>query len=98
TAPQEPGDMLESHPYHFQNPNFKLAHLASTDPVPQGNPNRNDGKHAVIINEYGWLWLNRDGTPTTLTEQLYRNLLGATATPAQRFHVQATYIAAETEF
>ena len=35
-----------------------------------------DGKHAVVINEYGWHWLNRDGTPTTLTRELYKNVLG----------------------
>ncbi len=98
TAPQEPGDMFESHPYHFYNANFQLAGLAAADPVPQGNALRNDGTHAVVINEYGWLWLNRDGTPTTLTDQLYRNLLGTNSTTAQRFHIQATYIAAETEF
>jgi hypothetical protein len=97
-APQEPGDMFESHPYHFQDPNFKLANLATVDPVPQGNAMRNDGRHAVVINEYGWLWLNRDGTPTTLTKQLYQNLLGTNSTTSQRFHLQATYIAAETEF
>ena len=90
--------MFESHPYHFQNPNFKLADLATADPVPQGSALHNDGKHAVVINEYGWLWLNRDGTPTTLTAQLYRNLLGANSSTAQRFHLQATYLAAETEF
>jgi len=98
TAPQEPGDMFESHPYHFQNPNFQLADLAAADPVPQGNAIRNDGQHAVVINEYGWLWLNRDGTPTTLTDQLYQNLLGVNSAASQRFHIQATYIAAETEF
>ena len=49
------------------------------------NPQAGDGKHAVVINEYGWLWLNRDGTPTTLTRQLYENLLGTRSTTAQRF-------------
>src|SRR5208283_2789609 len=53
TAPQEPGDMFESHPYHFQNGNFQLADLATADPVPQGNALHNDGRHAVVINEYG---------------------------------------------
>ncbi len=52
----------------------------------------------MILNEYGWLWLNRDGTPTTLTKDLYRNLLGPHATTAQRRHVYARYLAAETEF
>ena len=98
TVPQQPGDMFESHPYHFQDAKFKLANLATADPVPQGNATHNDGKHAVVINEYGWLWVNRDGTPTTLTSELYGKLLGAGATPEQRFHTQATYIAAETEF
>lgn len=95
--PQEPGDVFESHPYHF-NPGFRLRSLATADPVPQGNQIRNEGRHAVIINEYGWHWLNRDGTPTTLTRDLYRSVLGENATAAQRFHMQATWLAADTEF
>ena len=52
----------------------------------------------MIINEYGWHWVNRDGTPTTLTRDIYRSVLGDDATPAQRFHMQATWLAADTEF
>jgi hypothetical protein len=91
SRPQEPGDMFEAHPYHFFG-SFRLRNLATANPQP------GDGKHAVVINEYGWHWLNRDGTPTTLTRDLYRNVLGAGATPAQRFHMQATWLAADTEF
>ena len=91
TAPQEPGDMLESHPYHF-NPSFRLRNLATA------NPQAGDGKHAVVINEYGWHWVNRDGTPTTLTRDIYKNVVGEHATPQQRFHIQATWLAADTEF
>ena len=90
--PQEPGDMFESHPYHFWDPKYKLANLATA------NPEAGDGKHATVINEYGWLWLNRDGTPTTLTKELYENLLGTNSTTAQRRHLYALYTAAETEF
>jgi hypothetical protein len=97
SPPQEPGDVLESHPYHF-NSNFRLHNLAAADPVPRGNPVPNDGKHAVIINEYGWHWVNRDGTPTTLTRDIYRSVLGENATPAERFHMQALWLAADTEF
>lgn len=96
--PQEPGDVFEVHCYHFQKADFKLASLAQADPVPQGGPLHNDGKHAAILNEYGWLWLNRDGTPTTLTSNLYQNLLGPQSTTAQRRHLSATYLAADTEF
>ena len=66
--------------------------------MPRGNPVPNDGKHAVIINEYGWHWVNRDGTPTTLTSDIYRSVLGENATPAERFHMQALWLAADTEF
>ncbi|MCF7732894.1 MAG: hypothetical protein K9N23_14490, partial [Akkermansiaceae bacterium] len=96
--PQDPGDCFESHPYHFIDPQFKLSGLAQADPAKAGNVSRDDGKHAVVINEYGWLWLNRDGTPTTLTKELYHNLLGAESTTDERRRLYARYLAAETEF
>ncbi|HEU5078794.1 MAG TPA: glycoside hydrolase family 2 TIM barrel-domain containing protein [Opitutaceae bacterium] len=96
--PRIAGDVFESHPYHFQNPDFRLADLARVPTVPQGSDFSNPGDSPVIINEYGWLWLNRDGTPTTLTKKLYRNLLGPDSTTAQRRHLYATYLAAETEY
>ncbi len=92
-------EVLESHPYHFVVPDFKLKDLATADSVPPVHPlivNRE--LSPVIINEYGWLWLNRDGTPATLTKQVYKNLLGDDATTEQRRHLYYTYMAAETEF
>ena len=96
--PQDPGDCFESHPYHFINSQFTLADLAKADPASPGNIAANSGGNAVVINEYAWLWLNRDGTPTTLTSKLYENLLGKDSTTAQRRHLYARYLAAETEF
>ncbi len=93
--PAQPGDVLEQHPYHFQNKTFRLCDVARANPAPWGSAA--DG-HGVIINEYGWLWLNRDGTPTTLTTDLYKNLLGPDSTTEQRRHLYARYIAAESEF
>ena len=97
-TPRLAGDVFESHPYHFQNPKFKLADLAKENPVPQGNALPNPGDSPIVINEYGWLWLNRDGTPTTLTQTLYDNLLGTNSTTAARRRLYARYLAAETEF
>ena len=97
-AAQAPGDAHEAHPYVFSNPNFKLADLAHVSGRPVGNPNGNKGHNAIILNEYGWLWLNRDGTPTTLTKKVYENLLGPDSTTAQRRHLYARYLAALTEF
>ena len=96
---QAPGDAFESHPYHFCDPKFKLADIAKDTGVPDGNVGiNNTARNPIIINEYGWLWLNRDGTPTTLTRDLYRNLLGPDSTTAERQHLYARYTAAETEF
>ena len=99
-APQRPDDSWECHPYHFENPEFKLRDLAgaSGDPTAIQRVKINYQGHPYIINEYGWLWLNRDGSPTTLTAQLYKNLLGADSTVEQRRRLYALYLAAETEF
>jgi beta-galactosidase len=102
TLPSEPGDAYESHPYHFNEPSYRLRDLARESGSPTarrpGNIAGPSGNHAIIVNEYGWLWLNRDGTPTTLTRDLYRNLLGPNSSVAQRRHLYARYLAAETEF
>ena len=90
----EPGDSSEQHPYHFSNPHFKLADIARDTGTLGWKP----GQNPIIVNEYGWLWLNRDGTPTTLTKDLYRNLIGPNSTTDQRRHLYARYLAAETEF
>ncbi|MGE5610701.1 MAG: glycoside hydrolase family 2 protein [Bacillota bacterium] len=95
---QAPTDSFESHPYLFSNSSFKLRDLARVSGIPHGNAIENKDKNAIIINEYCWLWLNRNGTPTTLTKDLYRNLLGDNATPDQRRYLRARYVAALTEF
>ncbi len=100
SPPMSATDSCESHPYHFGDPHMTLAR-ALADPVgmPWAYGNSNPGnRNAYIINEYGWLWLNRDGTPTTLTKNLYANLAGKDATPARLFPLAARLLAAETEF
>jgi hypothetical protein len=111
SAVREPGDVMELHPYHFQDPKYRLEYLATAnpdperprEPLPKGRRRRAGSmeapsKYMKIVNEYGWLWLNRDGGPTTLTKDLYRNLLGKRSTVQQRRHLYAMYLAAETEF
>jgi beta-galactosidase len=93
-AAGQPSDSRELHPYHFINPNYKLSQVAGD----RGTMDWKPGSSPIIVNEYGWLWLNRDGTPTTLTRQLYKNLLGPNSTTAQRRQLYARYTAAETEF
>ena len=54
--------------------------------------------HAMLLNEYGWLWLNRDGSPTLVTQYLYPRLLGDKNTAANRLALQAYILGGETEF
>lgn len=95
-----PTDSCESHPYRFGDPHMTLA-KALADPVGMpwayGDSNPNN-RNAYIINEYGWLWLTRDGRPTSVTKNLYANLAGKDAPPAKLFPLAARLLAAETEF
>jgi hypothetical protein len=100
--PADAGDVLEVHPYHYMNPQFRFRDLGTISRDIELSHQQRDTTtptdHAMVNNEYGWLWLNRDGTPTYLTRQLYDDLLGPNSTPEQRFHTYATYLAADTEF
>jgi hypothetical protein len=54
--------------------------------------------HALILNEFGWLWLNRNGNPTELTKNLYPALLGKNSTPQERLALNAYLLAGLTEY
>ena len=51
-----------------------------------------------MINEYAWLWLNRDGTPTTLTDTIYKYLFPEAVSADRRFDIYARYLAMLTEY
>ena len=98
-APAGPEDPVEDHPYEFQamadgGPAWSMTTLENANgaaPVAASG-------HALLLNEYGWLWLNRDGTPTELTKKLYPRLLGKAATAADRLELDAYLLAGLTEF
>jgi len=102
-VPESDADYLESHPYLFSKiqwgrGDFHLSDLANTSGRPRLRDAQKDYKLPIIINEYAWLWLNRDGTTTCLTDKVYDNLLGPNSTVAQRRLLYARYLAALTEF
>jgi len=100
-GPQEEGDCVEAHPYMFirtwrtegKDP-FTLRELADK----RGRVRHGDIRSAVLINEYDWLWITRDGDPTCLTDRVYESLLGKDSTVQQRRKLHARYVAALTEF
>ncbi len=97
--PVGPDDPVEDHPYLFGRlgKGFEIPDLERMTGAKTTNSPHPTG-HPVIINEYGWLWTNRDGTPTELTKEVYRRLVGDNATPEERFEANAYYLAGKTEF
>lgn len=103
SEPQSETDCVESHPYlfiglFFGNKTFRMSQMPEVSGVPTLNPRQKKLSVPIIINEYAWLWLNRDGTPTCLTEKVYNYLLGPNSTTEQRRQLYARYLAAKTEF
>ncbi|MHC4088034.1 MAG: glycoside hydrolase family 2 TIM barrel-domain containing protein [Planctomycetota bacterium] len=101
--PQSPHDFVESHPYLFikgwmGKESFRLREVANVSPVPHLRAEQKKLDVPIVINEYAWLWLNRDGTTTCLTDKVYNSLLGPDSTVAQRRSLYARYLAALTEF
>ena len=101
--PASDDDCVEAHPYLFYRTwagqkSVKLGDIAGLSGAPDLRDAQKKRDVPVIINEYGWLWLNRDGTPTTLTDKVYKSLLGPESTTAQRRLLYAKYLAAKTEF
>lgn len=103
-VPGLPGDVFEAHPYAFSDPKTRLSRFAKLPGAPgvkgglRGSVRDNTTGNPVIINEYGWMWLNRDGTPTTLSKRFYRARLGINDTEDQRRDLYARMLAAKTEF
>ncbi len=57
-----------------------------------------DASSAQLVNEYGWIWLWRDGQPSKLTKKIYDYILGEDATLHQRREMQAYWLQLETEW
>ncbi len=98
--PVGPDDPVEDHPYEFGDmsrrggPEFSMTTFERPNGKAPGAPTG----HALILNEYGWTWLNRDGSPTELTKDLYPRLLPANATAEDRFALNAYLLGGITEF
>ena len=104
-GPQGPHDPYEIHPYKFNSYHrlkagqklFEMTDLETTGDNFKVPWHQYWDGHATIINEYGWLWLHRDGLPTILTQKVYDHLLGPDSTADQRFLTYAYLLAGLTE-
>ena len=90
-----PDDPVEDHPYLFQKVSEKDEKPFEAVEI-EGMIRRKAARgatptaHAQINNEYGWLWLNRDGAPTKLTgKRCTSTCWDANASPEDRFALDA---------
>jgi hypothetical protein len=91
---------VEDHPYLFSRiyggrtfAMTELEQMTGAKTTNAGHPSA----HATFINEYGWLWLNRDGSPTLLTQKVWDTILPG-ADGAARLREYAYLLAGLTEF
>jgi hypothetical protein len=97
--PQGPDDPVEDHPYEHHHMATGREPFSMTTLEGPGLKGQNAMTgHAMILNEYGWLWLNRDGSPTELTKTLYPLLLGPNSTAAERLELNAYLLAGLSEY
>lgn len=80
--------------YYTRNP-YSLGDLHDWPPEWQKNL---DSSAAQLANEYGWIWLWRDGRPAKLTEKNFAFYLGRAASPEQCRELQAYWLQLQTEW
>jgi len=114
SPPQSINDPVESHPYLFsryrrrrREPSEKgpLADFLSFPQMPGNSAsthvppeNKDHYPNAIIINEYAWLWLNRDGSTTTLTDRVYDAAFGENLTKDERIYLYTRHLGMLTEY
>ena len=94
-------DAQESHPYLFFSPDCDLAYLQTVtrDKFLLGweENDHHPYYNAQIINEFEWLWLDRNGQPTDGSKDQYAQFLpGSTETERRKFY--AKIMAIDYEF
>ena len=102
---QRETDPMELHPYLYSGAMYsffgkELNPLPAIDIFAHTNPDSillMEGAHPALVNEYAWLWLNRDGNGTVLTEQGY-NTYFPEFSASDRFEYYAYHCALQTEY
>ncbi len=88
------GRVSNEHPYTENN----FYPLGSLDYKPQMIRDIQESGSAQLVNEYGWIWLWRNGMPSKLTVEVYDYYLGRNSTAEQNLELQAYWMQLETEW
>ena len=81
-------DQLEKNPYPLGDLHY----------WPENRQNILESSAAQLVNEYGWMWLWRDGNPAKLMIQTFRYYIGENHTTQQRRFMQAYWVQLQTEW
>lgn len=95
--PQGPNDPHEYKQYMSGDRNFDITQLESGSGMRRSTYDPPSG-HVGIITEFDWLWLNRDGSPTPYTKDLWGRIPFPRATAEDRFQTQAYLLAGLIEY
>lgn len=105
--PAGPDDPVEDHPYLFSRGTMDAiegpGRIFDMTELEQMNGSQRPGAntptaHAMVLNEYGWLWLLRDGTPCVVSKRVYDRHLGPEAKPEDRIEMNGYYLGGLTEY
>jgi hypothetical protein len=97
-------EMDEPHPYQgrvirSRDGSKKIIYpLGNLDFKPAALKTIQEAGVPQLANEYGWIWLWRNGLPSKLTVDIYNYYLGANSTPQQNRELQAYFLQLETEW
>ncbi|MFH0757949.1 MAG: sugar-binding domain-containing protein [Bacteroidota bacterium] len=97
-------EMDEPHPYQGRITTLQPGStkdfypLGNLDFKPQILQNIQESSSAQLVNEYGWIWLWRNGMPSKLTVEVFEYYLGKNSTPEQNWNLQAYWMQLETEW
>jgi hypothetical protein len=102
---QSENDPMELHPYLYSGAMYsffgnELRPLPAVDTFSHTDPDSillMEGIHPTLVNEYAWLWVLRDGTPTALTEQGYATYFPGFSA-SDRFEYYAYHCALQTQY
>jgi beta-galactosidase len=98
-------EMDEPHPYSQGTWMFENMENIRNHPYPLGDLSywpvqwhrQWESSSAQLVNEYGWVWLWRNGQPSHLTKVIYDYYLGENASPQECWEMQAYWLQCETE-
>jgi hypothetical protein len=99
-------EMDEPHPYEGLRPWSGSPEKYAKNPYPLGDLDyRNEitlssieSSAAQLVNEYGWIWLWRNGKTAKLTNEIFEYYLGDISNPERNRDFQAYWLQCETEW